>query len=120
MIAWYSSASRYTERFVEQLQLPNHRVEVGAEKPFILITPTFADAHGNHPVPKPVIRFLNRYRHLMVGVVGTGNRNFGMHFALGGRFVAYKCQVPLLHRLELSGTPADVAAVRDAYRRLFA
>lgn len=92
--------------------LPNCRIEDYRSGSYILITPTFADAHGNHPVPKPVIRFLNKHRHEMVGVIGAGNRNFGSFFALGGRFVAAKCGVPLLHRIELSGTEADVEIVR--------
>lgn len=115
MIAYYSSASRNTERFVERLVLPSCRIEDYQSGRYILITPTFADALGNHPVPKPVIKFLNQHRHGMVGVIGAGNRNFGSYFALGGRFVAAKCGVPLLHRIELSGTEADVDIVRKLH-----
>lgn len=117
-VVFFSSTSRNTERFVARLGLPSQRVDEVPLTPFILVTPTYADAHGNHPVPKPVIHFLNKYRQLMLGVVGTGNRNFGSLFALGGRTVAQKCGVPLLHRMELAGTEVDVDLVRQHYRRL--
>lgn len=115
MIVYYSSSSRNTERFVDRLDLPSCRIDGYQSGRYILITPTFADALGNHPVPKPVIKFLNCHRDGMVGVIGAGNRNFGSYFALGGRFVAAKCGVPLLHRIELSGTETDVDIVRKLY-----
>lgn len=115
MIVYYSSASRNTERFCNKLEIPSVRVDEYDGGSYILVTPTYADTHGNHPVPKPVIRFLNLNRSNMVGVIGAGNRNFGLNFALGGRFVAYKCGVPLLHRLELSGTEADINIVRKIH-----
>lgn len=117
MIVYFSSASRNTERFVTRLGLPCMTVAGEPEVPFLLVTPTYADAHGNHPVPKPVIQFLNKHRHLMRGVIGTGNRNFGATFALGGRVVALKCGVPLLHRMELAGMATDDAIVIDMHRR---
>lgn len=100
---------------MDRLDLPSCRIDGYQSGSYILITPTFADALGNHPVPKPVIKFLNCHRDGMVGVIGAGNRNFGSYFALGGRFVAAKCGVPLLHRIELSGTETDVDIVRKLY-----
>lgn len=118
MIVYFSSTSRNTERFVARLGLPAQRVTEPVGQPFILITPTYADAYGDHAVPKPVKAFLGQYRHLMRGVIGTGNRSFGATFALGGRMVAAKCGVPLLHRMELAGTDVDVEIVQDIYRRM--
>lgn len=115
LIAYYSSASRNTERFVARLGLPCVRIDDYREGKYILICPTYADGYGNHPVPKPVIRFLNEHRHAMVGVVGTGNRSFGSTFALGGRMVSHKTGAPLLHKMELAGTETDIDIVRKIY-----
>lgn len=115
MIVYYSSASLNTHRFCQRLNLPCVRVQDYASGPYILITPTYADAHGNHPVPKPVIHFLNHHRHNMAGVIGAGNRNFGSLFALAGRVVSHKTGQPLLHRIELAGTDEDVEIVRKLH-----
>lgn len=117
-LAYWSSGSNNTARFVEKLGLPAVRLPNSGDVPvmtdrFILITPTFADQHGRGAVPKPVIRFLNeiRNRDLLCGVVGSGNRNFGPTFGAGGREVARKCNVPVLHLFELAGDQTDLDKV---------
>jgi protein involved in ribonucleotide reduction len=88
--------------------------------PFVLVCPTYADGEGRGAVPKQVIHFLNdpvRREHL-VGVIGTGNRNFGATYALSGRIIAEKCKVPLLYTFELAGTSTDVTRVRTGLETL--
>ena len=77
--------------------------------PFILVTPSFGDAEGKGAVPKAVIRFLNapERRQWLRAVVACGDRNFGAAFAQAGDVIARKCQVPLLHRVEMAGTRTD-------------
>lgn len=77
--------------------------------PFILVTPSFGDAQGQGAVPKAVIRFLNapERRQWLRAVVACGDRNFGAAFAQAGDVIARKCQVPVLHRVEMAGTRAD-------------
>ena len=79
------------------------------DEPFILLTPSFGDAAGKGAVPKPVIRFLNapERRQWLRAVVACGDRNFGVAFAQAGDVIARKCQVPLLHRVEMAGTDSD-------------
>ncbi len=115
MFAYYSTASRNTERFALKLDRPNIRLPCEPQWRYILVTPTYADHTGAHAVPKPVIRFLNSYRHLMVGVIGCGNRNFGSMFGLASDVISHKTGKPVLHRLELSGTDEDVRKVREVY-----
>lgn len=119
MLVYWSSRSGNTRRFVEKLGLPFKDLGASCDAPYLLVFPTYADGNGDGAVPKPVIRFLNVNRHLMLGVIGGGNRNFGASFCLGARVVSVKCSVPLLHRFELAGTDADVDAVREAYGKLF-
>jgi len=83
------------------------------EEDFILLTPTYGAGRGS-AVPKQVIRFLNHEatrRHLR-GVIAGGNRNFGAKFGIAGDVIANKCQVPLLHKFEILGTPEDIIEVR--------
>ena len=110
MIAFYSSASGNTARFVERLSLKSVRIggDMDSETPiisdpYVLICPTYSDGHGKGAVPKAVIKMLNNTtnRQNLCGVIGAGNRNFGPYFAQAGRIIADKCNVPLLYCIEL-------------------
>ncbi|WP_420337201.1 class Ib ribonucleoside-diphosphate reductase assembly flavoprotein NrdI [Roseibium sp.] len=120
-LVYFSSASENTHRFIERLghpaiRIPRNKSErlPSFQSPFILVLPTFADGCGRGAVPKQVIRFLNDAptRALLKGVIASGNRNFGEHFALAGDIVAKKCGVPLLYKFELSGTDSDLQRVQ--------
>lgn len=120
-LVYFSTKSGNTHRFIEKLglsaqRLPLHREAptLRIEQPYILVTPTYGGGSANGAVPKQVIRFLNdeHNRHLLRGVIAAGNTNFGDAYALAGRVIAQKCQVPLLYRFELFGTDDDVAKVR--------
>ncbi|MEM9468889.1 MAG: class Ib ribonucleoside-diphosphate reductase assembly flavoprotein NrdI [Pseudomonadota bacterium] len=128
LIVYFSSPTLNTHRFVEKLGIRAIRIPISSKKPmevvdgpFVLISPTYSDDDGSNAVPKPVIRFLNNEynRDNMVGVIGSGNRNFGDTFALGGRIIAKKCDVPLLYRFELSGTDIDVMNVKRGVEKLW-
>src|SRR5699024_11530409 len=47
--------------------------------PYVMLTPTYDQPRGGF-TPKPVQTFLDKHAHLMVGVAGAGNRNFGEHY----------------------------------------
>ncbi len=120
-LVYFSSASQNTARFVARLGLPALRIPVSPRDvmpapagPYVLICPTFADGEGRGAVPKQVIRFLNDpgRRAGLRGVIASGNRNFGATFALAGRVIAEKCNVPVLYRFELAGTDLDIARIR--------
>ncbi|PIE14193.1 MAG: class Ib ribonucleoside-diphosphate reductase assembly flavoprotein NrdI [Rhodobacterales bacterium] len=125
-LVYFSSKSGNTHRFVTRLGLPAFRIPVEADQlpdptdPYVLICPTYADGDGRGAVPKQVIRFLNdpARRAGIIGVIGTGNRNFGATYALSGRIIAQKCKVPLLYSFELAGTETDIARVRAGLENL--
>lgn len=119
-LIYYSSVSGNTARFVARLGLPALRIPVSPADempapllPYVLICPTFADGQGRGAVPKQVIRFLNdpARRGLLRGVIAAGNRNFGATYALAGRVIAAKCNVPVLYSFELAGTETDIDRV---------
>ena len=125
-LVYYSSKSGNTLRFVQRLGLPATRIsseidqQPALDRPFVLICPTYADGNGRGAVPKPVIKFLNdpANREQIIGVIGAGNRNFGATYALAGRIIAQKCNVPLLYTFELAGTDTDIARVREGLEKL--
>ncbi|MBE3638575.1 class Ib ribonucleoside-diphosphate reductase assembly flavoprotein NrdI [Mangrovicoccus algicola] len=119
-LVYYSSASGNTRRFVERLGRAAVRIPVSPADPmppmpgrYVLICPTYADGEGRGAVPKQVIRWLNdpERRAGLCGVIAAGNRNFGPTYALSGRVIADKCNVPLLYSFELAGTSTDIARV---------
>ncbi|WP_434810182.1 class Ib ribonucleoside-diphosphate reductase assembly flavoprotein NrdI [Microbacterium sp. bgisy189] len=130
LLVYFSSVSGNTARFIEKLGMPSVRIPLHAtdpavvvDEPFVLVTPTYGGGQGRGEekgaVPKQVIRFLNdeRNRTHLRGVISAGNTNFGEHFCLAGDIISRKCDVPHLYRLELFGTPDDVAAVSDGLER---
>ena len=142
MLVYYSSASGNTQRFIEQLKLPAIRLldctsdslpgiaklqpevtklQPEITEPFVLVCPTYADGFGQGAVPKAVIQALNQQhiRSLLRGVIASGNRNFGELFAHSGTVIAKKCNVPILYRFELAGTPQDVQAVRQGLTKFW-
>jgi len=119
-LVYFSSVSGNTRRFVEALGRPAERIPLlpseaplTVSDPYVLVLPTYGGGEGRGAVPKQVIRFLNDEgnRALIRGVIAAGNTNFGEAYCLAGDIVAAKCDVPLLYRFEVFGTPDDVAAV---------
>lgn len=126
-LIYFSSGSGNTARFAAGLELQDlgiavRRIPISLtedlplpHEDYVLMLPTFADGEGRGAVPKQVIRFLNdpARRAGIRGVIAGGNRNFGATYALGGKIVAEKCNVPVLYRFELAGTQTDLARVRS-------
>lgn len=129
-VYFYSSVSNLTRRFAESLSrrddrpvldLTNAEIRHGeATGPWVLLTPSYkAGNDANVTLPAAVRHFLqspvNR-RHL-VGIVGSGNRNFGVYYQAAARELAKASGRPILFEFELSGTKEDVeqcARILDA------
>jgi len=127
-IAYFSNVSENTKRFVEKLNFKLNRIPVlpadaplMMTEPYVLVVPTYGGGDDESSVPKQVIRFLNQKqnRDLIRGVIAAGNTNFGDKYCRAGEIVAMKCQVPLLHRFELLGTPYDVEVVTQKLETLW-
>ena len=123
MIVYFSSVSNNTHRFVEKLELPAVRIplrskaegDLQIDDSKVLILPTYGGGPETRAVPKQVLEFLTtpENRQNIVGVVGTGNTNFGAAYGLAAKLVARKLDVPLLNMVELFGTPEEVEETRD-------
>lgn len=119
---YFQSLTGQTRRFLKkagyeadatELTETNFLDEVDA--PFIVIVPSY-DLELN----ELIFDFLtadDNFKHC-VGVVGTGNRNFGTDFAWVAQLVAHDFSLPLLFTCEFSGTPADYLKFREVVDQL--
>ena len=127
-VVYFSNVSENTKRFVEKLDIPNHRIPLFASeaplqitKPYVLVVPTYGAGDDSTSVPKQVIRFLNDpvNRENLKAVMAAGNTNFGDKFCRAGEIVSLKTGAPLIYKFELLGTPHDVATVKEKMETLW-
>lgn len=90
---------------------------VAGDAPYVLITPSYGGGRmePRYAIPKQVMAFLKdeTSRSNCVGVISSGNTNFGEAYLVAGRLLSAKLQVPVLYGFELLGTPDDVNKVRE-------
>lgn len=140
-VVYFSSATGNTKHFVESvghksLRIPLYWEEdtevyfdsrgyphgsVQATEPYVLVVPAYGGGDVKKSVPKPVIFFLNdpENRALCRGVVGMGNKNFGVHYLISAKVVAQKLDVPLLMGAELMGSQESISSLRDGLADFF-
>lgn len=127
-IVYFSSATENTHRFVEKLGLPAQRIPLlkrdeflHVDQPYVLIVPTYGGGNLKGAIPKQVIAFLNDpgNRSHCVGVISSGNTNFGTAYCLAGDIVAAKLGIPHMYKFELLGTSEDVSRVREGLKEFW-
>ena len=120
-IYYASSASGMVKQFAQRLGRPAH--DLGErdvrrsvpDGPWVLVTPSYKTGNpDNDTIPEPVRRFLRdpATRRRLVGVMGSGNRNFGEHYQAAARTIARVSGRPVLFEFELQGTQWDVEDAR--------
>lgn len=127
-LVYFSSATNNTHRFVEKLGFDADRIPLRKNEgplqvtqPYVLIVPTYGGGNLSGAVPKQVIAFLNNpeNRSHCVGVISSGNTNFGTAYCLAGDIVAAKLGVPHMYKFELLGTAEDVSRVRKGLKEFW-
>lgn len=128
-LVYFSNVSNNTHRFVEKLGLPSTRIPIQTteagkftvDEEYVLFVPTYGGGNDSNTIPKQVKSFLNieSNRSLLKGVVGLGNTNFGAHYCKAAEMIAAKVGVPLLYRVEITGTPDDVEQVKERLELLW-
>lgn len=130
-VYYYSSTSGLTRRFATHLHALDGRPVFDlsesdirhseVEHPWVLLTPSYkAGNTANVTLPQPVRFFLRsaNNRRRMVGIIGSGNRNFGKYYQAAARELAKVSGRPILFEFEISGTPEDVARCAEILRDL--
>lgn len=121
-LVYFSSATNNTKRFVEKLGFPAQRIplrrsdpDIDVTEPYVIVVPTYGGGNIKGAVPKQVITFLNNEhnRSLCVGVISSGNTNFGKAYCIAGDIIAHKLNIPFMYKYELLGTPLDVQKCRE-------
>lgn len=60
-----------------------------------------------------VLDFLDMYKSKCVGVIGTGNMNFGELYLCTAKEICKEYNLPLLYGVEFSGTDRDVEQIKE-------
>ena len=112
VIYWWGSNTKGTERLAQRLSTPTHKIQGDTivNDYYVLMTPTYGSPTTSH-VPKIVQQFLNNNGNTIIGVIGTGNTNFGKDYCKAAHIISNKYQVPILHRVELMGTTQDIQTI---------
>ena len=117
LIVYWSSNSGGTRRVAEALdtdtvELADH----DGTSPYVLACPTYDQPRGGF-TPKPVQQFLGEHAHLMVGVIGLGNRNFQEYYCQAAIDISKQHGVPIVHRVEIMGSEDDYRTIDGGMRQ---
>ena len=128
-IVYYSNVSNNTHKFVQKVDSnairiptsPSDARDFTVDMEYVLVVPTYGGGAEGPAIPKPVRVFLNNpaNRDLLRGVIGTGNTNFGKHYCKAADMICDKTGVPLIARVEITGTPEDVITVKKRLEILY-
>lgn len=116
----YLSLTGKTRQFVnklgwESIEISKKNPILEMKEPYIVITPTYGEQ---------VSHFFYEYidfeenRNLLMGVAGSGNRNFNTSYCSNSKELAKKYDVPLLHCFENQGTDKDVQILKEKVREI--
>ena len=116
----YLSLTGKTRQFVnklgwESIEISKKNPILEMKEPYIVITPTYGEQ---------VAHFFYEYidfeenRNLLMGVAGSGNRNFNTSYCSNSKELAKKYDVPLLHCFENQGTDKDVQILKEKVREI--
>ena len=116
LIVYWSSNSGGTKRVAEALDTDTVELaDYDGASPYVLACPTYDQPRGGF-IPKPVQQFLEEHAHLMVGVLGLGNRNFGEKYCQADIDISKQFNVQVLWRIEIMGSQEDLAIVDSGMR----
>jgi len=105
-IVYYSKTGNI-EKFIKKLNYDNTlsiSKDLIIKEPFVLLVSTIKFGE----VPIEFKKFLKDNSKNLIGVSGSGNRNWGSNFAIATDKIAKKFNVPIISKFELSGNKYDV------------
>lgn len=112
----YTSRTGNVRHIVGKLNLPNSEIKEGlvVHVPYFLFT--YTDGLGE--IPSQVDSFLineeNQFN--LKGIIVTGNVNFGKLFCKPAELISRKLNVPIIRKIDLRGTNADIYEIRKQYK----
>lgn len=116
-IAYYSrtgNVKAFVERYLNEYETVDISEVKAINTPYVLITPTYDFGQ----VPEVVTKWLRNNNGCMIGVIASGNRNWGDLYGHAGDIISDLYEVPLIAKFELRGTIADGMHVEYELGRL--
>lgn len=116
MLVVYASKTGNVKRFVGKTGLDSLQIskELIINEKYVLVTYTT----GFGAVPEEVSAFLKKNSKSLVGVVASGNRNWGDMFGASADKISKQYGVPVLMKFEMSGTNKELDLFREIMSRL--
>lgn len=116
MLIVYASKTGNVKRFVGKTGLETVQIsdELLVNEKYVLITYTT----GFGAVPEEVSAFLKKNSKSLVGVVASGNRNWGDMFGASADKISKQYGIPVLMKFEMSGTNNDVELFKTKVREV--
>ena len=113
----YASRTGNVEYIVNKLNLPSINIRDVKEIKQSYIIFTYTDGLGL--VPHIVEDFLNQHHMNCVGVIASGNTNFGINnFCGSADKISKQYSIPVIRKLELRGYPRDYDHIIQEYYKL--
>ena len=111
----YLSITGQVKRFVNKLDFPSYELSdyPSDSHDFVLIVPTYEPE-----ITYPADDFLTDHSEHCLGIIGSGNRNFGDEFVYTAKDLAHDYKLPMLYAFEFSGTEEDVKKVDQLLKNL--
>ncbi|WP_291426977.1 class Ib ribonucleoside-diphosphate reductase assembly flavoprotein NrdI [Deinococcus sp.] len=116
----YDSMTGNVRRFAQAVALDCGGTELldlrqqAPAREFLLLTYTF----GTGEVPLSTRKFLQTHGHLLRGVVASGSFHWGHNFARAADLIAAEYRVPVVAKLNKSGTAKDCQSVSTWLRSM--
>ncbi len=109
----YASRTGNVQSLIEKLEI-NDAIKIGdgvdtISEDYIIFT--YTDGYGE--VPYEVEEFLKANTSNLKGVVVSGSTSFGEAFCGAGDVIASEYNVPVLYKVEESGTDEDVKNIKE-------
>lgn len=83
-------------------------------QPCIIITGTL----GFGQVPSTVNKFIKNNREHVIGLIGTGNSNWGLNFCKAVDILSARYNLPILAKVELRGSENDYKKIKKEIERI--
>lgn len=108
------NARRFSLGLGAATSLSAHAIKMSTPAaPYLLVTFTF----GRGQVPDSSRAFLEAYGANLCGVVSSGSYHWGENFARAGDIIAHDYRVPLIAKINKSGTAQDLKSVAQWLQR---
>lgn len=123
---WTQATTKGTQHVASRLHCPATLITRGTPAPttpYVLMTPTYAGRpdKGGY-IPGPVNNWLKdaSAQRYLVGVIGTGDINWGDEFCAAAHEISSTHDVPVLYRIDRWGNSEDHAAINAGINKHWA